>query len=192
MAIVIEIEKAGGTGPASGFDASLGGDVSESAVAIVVIQRVLSVVGYVDVGKTVVIVIAYGYADAVVSVSSVGETGFLGDIGESTIGILAVQAIPILRVVAIEFLRQVMGFDEIAAIHQENIEEAVVVVIKQGDAATHGFDQIFLGRGGIAVLENRGRGEFDVEHRSGLLVKMVEGEGENEAHRGQGFEEVTA
>ena len=40
-----------------------------------------------------------------------------------------------------------------AAIYQENIEQAVVIVIEERYAAAHRFDQVFLRRGRIYVFE---------------------------------------
>ena len=50
-----------------------------------------------------------------------------------------------------------------AAIDQENVEQAVVIVIKQRYAAAHRFDQVFLRRGGIHMLEIEAAGMFYVK-----------------------------
>src|SRR5580698_230570 len=56
-AVVIVIEKSRRSRPTAGGDASLRGDIRKSAVAIVVIQNILSEVGHVDVRKTVIVII---------------------------------------------------------------------------------------------------------------------------------------
>ena len=56
---------------------------------------------------------------------------------------------------------------EMAAIDQENVEQTVVIVIKERYAAAHCFDQIFLRRGGIHVLEIEAAGMFYVEEGLG-------------------------
>jgi hypothetical protein len=105
-----------------------------------VVEGIFAVVGDVEIGETVVVVVADGYADAVVAIAGVGEAGFFGDVGEGAVGILAVEAVPVFGVLAVEFLGLVHWIGQLAAVHQENVEEAVVVVIEEGDASAHGFD----------------------------------------------------
>src|ERR1700722_8589218 len=65
-AVVIVIEKSRRDRPTAGGNASLGGDVGKSAVAIVVIQNIFSEVSHIDVRKPVIVVIAAGDSHAVV------------------------------------------------------------------------------------------------------------------------------
>src|SRR5579863_9929612 len=67
MAVVIVIEEARRTAPASGFDARFGGYVGEGAVAIIVVEDIFSVVRDVEVGEAIVIVISDSDAHAVVA-----------------------------------------------------------------------------------------------------------------------------
>ena len=64
------------------------------------------------------------------------DSGFCGDVGESAIAIVA------------EEMRRGLAARRKAfqprSIHQKNIEPAVVVVIVEGNAATRGFEQIFI------------------------------------------------
>src|ERR1700733_7409140 len=57
-AVVIVIEKSRGDRPTARGDTSLRGDIRKSAVPIVVIQKIFSEVGHVDVGKAVIGVIS--------------------------------------------------------------------------------------------------------------------------------------
>src|ERR1700722_5832739 len=129
-AIVVGGEEAGRTGPTSGRYTGFGGDVGKGAIAVVVIQHVFSVAGDVKIRKAVVIVVADRDADSVIAVAGAGEAGFLGHVSEAAIRILAVETVPVLRVLAIEFFGLMHRVGEVTAIHQENVEQAVVVVIE--------------------------------------------------------------
>ena len=104
------------------------------------VKGVLAVIGDVEIRETVVVVIPHRDTDTVVAVSGIGQAGFFGHIGESAVGILAVEAVPVFGVTTIKFFGLVHGAGEVAAIYEEDVEQAVVVVIKEGDAAAHGFD----------------------------------------------------
>lgn len=70
---------------------------------------------------------------------------------------------------------------EITAVDEEEVEQAVVVVIEHGDSAAHGFGQV-LGRG-RRVLQ----GEVETRRRVGFeygVARKQEGEGcaEQQAH----------
>ena len=64
------------------------------------------------------------------------------------------------------------GIVQLSAVHQENIQKAVVVVVEQGDAAAHGFDQVFLRRGGIAMREIDPGGVEDPRSAKPLRPRM--------------------
>jgi hypothetical protein len=55
-----------------------------------VIENIFSVAGDVKIGIAVIVVVADGYAHAVVSVSSVRQAGLLGHVGETSVFVLAV------------------------------------------------------------------------------------------------------
>ena len=63
------------------------------------------------------------------------------------VAILAVQAIPKRRLTASKIRGAFDRVVELAAIHEEDIEKPVVVVVKQRHAAAHRLDQILLLRG---------------------------------------------
>ena len=113
------------------------------------IENIFPVVRYVQVGITVVVVIADRHSHAVVAIASFCQTSLLGNVREAAVFILAIKAVPVTRIVAIEILWRWHRTRNPAAVHQENIEQPVVVVIEQGHAARHGFDQILLRSGGI-------------------------------------------
>src|SRR6476620_1456502 len=90
VAVVVDEGAAGAPGFAGAGDAGFLADVGEGTVAVVPIQHIFSVVGDVEIGVTVVVVIADANA---LSPSGVGEAGFLGDVGEGAIVIVAVEMI---------------------------------------------------------------------------------------------------
>src|SRR4029453_18619222 len=93
-AVVVVVEKAGAGAPSAGGDAGTGGDVGERPVAHVAVQGVAAVVGHVDVGEAVVIVIAGGRAHAVLVLRSAADGGPGRDILERPGTRLPVQTIP--------------------------------------------------------------------------------------------------
>ena len=69
------------------------------------------------------------------------------------VAILTIQAVPIRRIPAGEVGGEYYRIVQLPAVNQEDVEKAVVVVVQQGHSATHGFDQVFLRRRGIAMRE---------------------------------------
>src|SRR5580693_8991881 len=69
VAVIVVIEKAGGAAPTASLHSGFGGDVFKGAVAIVVVQGIFSVVRDVQIGKTIVVVIADRYTHAVIAVT---------------------------------------------------------------------------------------------------------------------------
>src|ERR1700733_16237284 len=125
MAVIVVIEKAGGAAPAASLPPGFGGDVCKSAIAIVVVEGVFSFVRDVQIGITIVVVIADRYTHAVISVTCVRQPGFLRDVGETPIRILPVEAIPIFGILPVEGLGWVHRIVEPAAIDQKNVEQSV-------------------------------------------------------------------
>src|SRR2546429_2715114 len=108
-------------------------DVGKGAVAIVVVENVLAIVGDVEILESVVIVVAH--ADTLAP-SSVGQAGFGGDVGERAI-----------VVVAIEVARR--GFAgrqlfQCCAVDDKYVRPAVIVIIEDGDAGPGSLDDVFL------------------------------------------------
>ena len=109
-------------------------DVGKGAVAIVVIENVLAVVGDVEILESVVIVVAH---TDTLAPSSVGQTGFGGDVGERAI-----------VVVVIEVARRGLGRRQLfqcCAVDDKYVRPAVIVIIEHGDAGPRGLDDVFLG-----------------------------------------------
>jgi hypothetical protein len=52
-----------------------------------------------------------------------------------------------------------------SAIDQENVEQTVIVVVKQRDAAGHGFDEVFVRSGRVLKGEIQATREFHVKYR---------------------------
>ena len=156
------------------------------------VQRVLSVAGQVEVGKAVVIVIADRDADPVVAIASIGQACFFGYVGEAAVWVLAIQAIPVLGVAAVEGFGRMHRICEVTAIDQEDVKQAVVVVVEERDAAAHGLDQIFLGRGGIYVPEIQAGRVFDIKGRRGRRRRrnLREMERKNQAHGRKRFQQI--
>ena len=149
MPIIVEIEEARRDRPTSARDSCFGGHVRKRSVAIVVIKDVSAVARDEQVRKAVVVIIADCDTHAIVARASLGQTCGFGHVRKAAILVLAVEPIPVARAGAIKFFRQLHRTRHTPAIYQENVEQTVVVVIEQGDAAGHGFNEVFLRRGRI-------------------------------------------
>src|SRR4029077_10524729 len=78
-AVVIIVAPRGTCGPATKPDTGFSGNISKSAIVIVVIQPIIAVVGHVDVRPSIVVVVADGNAKAP---PFVGNTSFFGNVGK--------------------------------------------------------------------------------------------------------------
>src|ERR1017187_6179915 len=77
--VPIEVDKGGTGGPAGRRDSGARGRVCKGAVSVVVVKDVVVVVGYVEIGVAVVVVVAGRHAHAFIRMA---EAGRFGDIGE--------------------------------------------------------------------------------------------------------------
>src|SRR5262249_25859252 len=110
-------------------------DVGERAVAVVVVEDVLSVVGDVEIGVAVVVVVADAHA---LSPPGMNQAGYLGDIGESAIVVVAIEMVGG-RLAGRECLVELGAFGD------EVVGPAVIVVVENGDPSAGGLDDVFLG-----------------------------------------------
>ena len=131
--VVVEPDRTGC--PSRSRDASLHRDIRKSTVAIVVIQNAVAVLRDVHVGKAIAVVVADRHA---LPIAARRDPGFFGNVGESSVAIVAVESIAQRRI----------GVEEVtlAAVDQVNVHPAIVVVVKESAARAGGFGQIFLGR----------------------------------------------
>ncbi len=136
-----------------------------------------SIVGDVNVGITVVVVIADGHAHTVVGVAGVCQAGLLRDIRERAVFILAIETIPVGGVVAIKTVRTKHGVTHKTTVHDKDVHQAVIVVIEEGDTAGHGLNEIFPRRGRVAQDEIDAGHEAHAEHsvRIGLCLLREHG-----------------
>src|SRR5882757_6063083 len=138
-------ERAGvaGSGWSTSATAGYAGTLScigKCSVAIVVIKPVPAVCGHVQVFKSVIVVIADGDSH---SVTYSVQPGFLSYVFECAVFFLVEKPIPILWA---RFFRNRpfgRGIAERSAVDHKNVQAPIVVVVKQGNAGSHGFDQVF-------------------------------------------------
>ncbi len=114
--------------------AGIFGYIGESAVPVVSIQRVLAPVGEEEIVEAVIVIVADGHGRCPAGAS---EAGFPGHIGESAVSIIPVQ--PVDGAFGRAF--------QAGAAQQEDVEPAVVVIVKQRAAAAHGFEDVRLAIG---------------------------------------------
>src|SRR5262249_5766802 len=128
--------------------------VGECAIAIVVIKNAARVLGYVEIRKSIAVVIAHRDSHAV-SVSRC--PGFFRHVGESAVPVVVVEGIA----------QRLLGGVKVTgpAVHQVDVHPSVVVVVKKSAAGAHGFRLIHIGRKPCYM------GPGDAAARSGNLLK---------------------
>src|ERR1700730_10117565 len=88
-----------------------------------------------------------------------------GHVSEAAIAVLAVESIPIARIMPIKVFRRVHQMIDATAVHKEYIEQSVIVVVEKGDAARHGFDQILLR--GRRILQREVHSAWHIHYENG-------------------------
>src|ERR1035441_5994660 len=83
--IAVVVAKGCACGPRADCDACFFRDIGKGSVVVVMVEAVLTVIGYIEVGPAVVVVIAYG---APVSPTVVGNSGRACHLGECAIVII--------------------------------------------------------------------------------------------------------
>ena len=140
--IVVVVKESCRYGPSACRHSRLRRNIGESAVAIVVVEDVLPIVGDINIRKTIVVVVPDSNSHSVVRVSGVLQAGLHSDVGERAVFVLTVKTVPVCRVVPLEVSRTAKWVRHVACIHQKNIEQAIIVVIDQGHAAGHSLNQV--------------------------------------------------
>ena len=130
IAIVIEKTTTGSPPVPAARDAGLLGNIGESAVTVVVIEHVPAPVADKQVVEAVVVIVA---DTAALAPSGVSQAGLPGDIGEGAVAIVTEK-------IAGGFWRARLRLKR-GAVHQEDIQPAVVVEIEEGHAAAHLLQQ---------------------------------------------------
>ena len=160
-AVVVVIEEPGARAPSAGGNSSALRDVGERAVPIVVVERVAAVACHADVLKTIVIVVAHRYTHRVVVLRHPSEAGFFPHIRECAVGVLIIKAVPKPAIGLVRELAIGHRIVDLPSVGEEDIQPPVVVIVEEGYASSHGFQQVLVGSCGVFVLEIDPRGPGD-------------------------------
>src|SRR5271170_1632955 len=139
--ISVKIDPGRGGGPSAAHNTGFLGYIGKGSVAIVVVELIAAVGRYVQVFIAVVVVIADRYSHAVARAL---KPGLFRDIFKCSVGFLMVKTVPIFRA---SFLRDCALRRRVCkggAIDEEKVKPAIVVIVKKGNARTHGLNEIFL------------------------------------------------
>ena len=139
--VVVVVHPGGTRHPARAADTRRRGHVCEGTVTIVVVQRTASVSGYIEVFKSVVVVVPHGHSRGI-AIS--GETSFFSHVLKCAIGFLMIEPVPVLRTVFPGNRAFQGGIVEPRAIGEKDIQASVIIVIEQGDARAHRLQEVFL------------------------------------------------
>ena len=140
QAVVVQINPCRRARPAAAAHAGLIGYIGKRAVAVVVIQLVAAVAGNEHIFVAIVVVVGDSYAHAVAHAL---QAGLLRDVLKRAVGLLVVHAVPVLRPGLLRNGSFGCGIGVGCAIHQKQIEPAVIIAIEERHARAHGLNQIF-------------------------------------------------
>src|SRR6202162_859549 len=131
--VIVKPDRAGG--PSRRAHSSFFGDVSKSAVTVIVVKNVPAVLGDVNTLETVAVIVPNRHA---LAVSATANSCLGGHVGECPVSIIAIQSIAKRRI----------GIEEIAfaAVDQINVHPAIIVAVEEGAAGPGGLRQIMLSR----------------------------------------------
>ena len=156
------VEEPGARAPSASGNSSALRDVGERAVPIVAVERVAAVACHIDVLKTIIIVVAHRYTHRVVVRRHPSEAGFFRHIRECAVGVLMIKAVP---KPAIGLFRELAIRHRIVdprSVSEEDIQPPVVVIVEEGYASSHGFQQVLVGSCGVFAFEIDPRGPSDM------------------------------
>ena len=128
------------------------------------IQNVLAITRDVQIRVAVIVIVADRRSHSVVGVSGIRQTGCLRNVGEAAVAVLPVKPIPVPRIMTIEVFRRGHGARQAAAIHEKNVQQAVIVIVEQGYSSGHGFDQVLLRCGRILEGEIQSTRRLQLEN----------------------------
>src|SRR5580704_3194333 len=134
--VTIQIHPGRAGRPPASPDTSFLGYICEGAITIVAVKFIAAVSRYVEILKTVVIVIANSNAH---SIAGSLQASLHGHILKRSVRLLAVKSVPILR---ISFLRNGpfrSGVSERRSIDDKDVKASIVVIVEQRNSCTHGF-----------------------------------------------------
>src|ERR1700716_249816 len=127
-AVIVVVEPNCTGSPTGRGDTGLLCDVGKSSVSVVVIQNAFSVLGHVEIGEAIVIVVAHCGTH---SIAPSGYASFFRHVAEGTIPIVPIEGIAEWRIRIVEIAT--------SAIDQVNIHPAVIVVIEKRAARAGGL-----------------------------------------------------
>ena len=141
MSVLVVIEEGGTRGKAPSRYSCFVSDLAESAVALVVIELVAPVIRDVEVRVSVIVVIAHGHTQPVAGSL---HSRFRGHVFEAPLADVAVQPIPESRLGFIDARVIVRHFPKRRSVHQENVQQAIGIVVEKRTASGHCLDEIAL------------------------------------------------
>ena len=97
------------------------------------VQDVFPVVGHVKIFKPIVVIVARAHP---LAPAGMRQTRLFGDIGEAAVAVVVIEMV-------CRGLARSKTF-ELRAVYDENVRPSVVVIIKDGNSGTRGFDDVFF------------------------------------------------
>ena len=168
---MIRVDERGAGRPAGRAHAGSCRDVGKRAVAVVAVEDVPAKRGDVHVLVAVVVVVANRDPHAV---AGAPDPGSVGDVLEAAVGQLPVKPIVKTRIPLVGGRPARHRIGQRRAVHEEQIEPAVVVVVEHGDASAHGLEQVLLARRRACMNEGnatRLRHVDKADRRAGTLQR---------------------
>src|SRR5258706_12565901 len=146
---MVIVEKSGGNRPAAPCCSCFRSYIRKGSIAVVVIQNILPITSDIEIGITVVIIVAHGHSHSVISIPGIRQSRLLSYIGKASVLVLTVEAIPVTRVMTVKVVRRWRRSGQAAPVHEKDVQQSIIVIVEQRNASGHGFDQMLLRSGGI-------------------------------------------
>ena len=145
VAVAVVVREAAAHRPAARGDAGLRGEVREGAVAVVAVVGVAAEAGHVDVLPAVAVDVGRAHAHRPGGVSDAGPVGHVLE--------------PPVAEVAVEHAARGLGVARrrhLGRRGQVDVEQAVVVVVEEGEPGAHRLHDVVLLRGGVVLDADAG------------------------------------
>src|SRR5579863_8035173 len=138
--VVVIVDPPCGNGPRlapsgkTAADSRFLGHITEGPVSVVVKELIAIESGHIQIHKSIIVVIARGHAHCV---ADAGQACFLGNIGKGSVSVIAKEPVVETGIA----LLQRWNF---CPVRKEDVQEPIIVVVEQRNAAGHGLDRVAL------------------------------------------------
>src|SRR5579862_1153614 len=138
--VVVVIHPGGARGPSGAGDACTSRYIGERPIAVIVIQSAVAIAGNEQVFVAIIVVVAHGNASRV---AASGESSLLSHVFKRAVRFLMIESVPVCGAILLGNGTLGHGIVNASAVGKKDVETAVIIIVKHGDAGPHCFEQVF-------------------------------------------------